>query len=251
MLEAVAPEAEILLTENEGAVRILRLNRPDKLNALNTALTEALHDALVAAEQAPSVHAIVLAGNGRGFCAGADLSEFKVLTPANQHLVVRRADLSCRTYALLQGIGKPIVAAVQGVAMGGGAGLAIGCDMLVVGTGLKFGYPEMRHSIVPALVMATLQRHLGRKLAFEMISTGKLLGAEEVFATGLANRVTTADEVLPAALQIARLWAASSPHAMAATKALFYRSADLTFAAAMDAGRDVNAIMRSFREPAA
>ena len=251
MLEAVAPDADILLTENEGAIRILRLNRPDKLNALNTALTEALHDALVAADEDTSVRAIVLAGNGRGFCAGADLSEFKVLTPANQHLVVRRADLSCRTYALLQAIRKPIVAAVQGVAMGGGAGLAIGCDMLVVGTGLKFGYPEMRHSIVPALVMATLQRHLGRKLAFEMISTGKLLGAEEVFATGLANQVTTADEVLPAAIEIARLWAASSPHAMAATKALFYRSADLTFAAAMEAGRDVNAIMRSFREPAA
>ena len=239
---------EVLLVADHGAVRVLTLNRPQKLNALNTALTAALHDALVAANEDPSVRALVLAGSGRGFCAGADLDEFKELTPANQGLVVKRADLSCRTYSLLQGIGKPIVSAVQGVAMGGGAGLAIGCDMLVAGAGLKFGYPEMRHSIVPALVMASMQRQVGRKLAFEMISMGKILGAEEMLGIGLANRVTTADQVLPVALEIATAWAQASPHAMSATKTLFYRSADLPYAAAMDAGRDVNAIMRSFRE---
>jgi enoyl-CoA hydratase len=186
-------DTAVLLVEDRGAVRILRLNRPDKLNALNTALTTALHDALLAAGEDPAVRALVLAGNGRGFCAGADLGEFKELTPANQALVFKRADLSCRTYGLLQDMGKPIVAAVHGVAMGGGAGLAIGCDMLVAGSGLKFGYPEMRHSIVPALVMASLQRNLGRKLAFELISTGRLLGAEELLSLGLANRAVPPD----------------------------------------------------------
>ena len=132
--------------------------------------------------------------------------------------------------------------------MGGGAGLAIGCDMMVAGTDLKFGYPEVKHGIVPALVMTGLQRQLGRKIAFELISLGRTLGAEEVLALGLANRVAAPDAVLDTAFGIAEAWAAASPVAMAAAKALFYRVADLPYDAAMAAGRDVNALMRGFRK---
>ena len=130
--------------------------------------------------------------------------------------------------------------------MGGGAGLAIGCDMMVAGETLKFGYPELKHSIVPALVMTGLQRSLGRKAAFEMVSLGRLIGAQEAVALGLANRV--AADPLAAALEIAEAWAKASPLAMAAVKQLFYRVSDLPTDAAMAAGRDVNAIMRGFRE---
>ncbi len=240
--------SDVLLTEDRGAVRIVRMNRPDKLNALNTALTQALLDALEAADQDEGVRSIVLAGAGRGFCAGADLSEFKDLTPERQHLVVKRADLTCRTQSMLQKLGKPIVSAVQGSAVGGGAGLAIGCDMMVAGSDLKFGYPELKHSIVPALVMTGMQRQLGRKIAFELISLGRLLKAEEAHALGLANRVVPPDRVLDAALEIAEAWARANPLAMQAAKSLFYRVADLPYDAAMAAGRDVNALMRGFRE---
>ncbi len=238
---------DLLLTEDRGAVRILRLNRPDKLNALNTALTQALLDALEAADRDEAVRAIVLAGEGRGFCAGADLAEFKDLTPERQHLVARRADLTCRTQSILQKLSKPVVSAVHGAAVGGGAGLAIGCDMMVAGTDLKFGYPELRHHIVPALVMTGLQRQLGRKAAFELISLGRMLSAGEAQALGLANRVVAPDAVLDTALEIAAAWAAANPLAMAAAKSLFYRVADLPYDAAMAAGRDVNALMRGFR----
>lgn len=241
------PDA-VLLTEDRGAVRVLRMNRPDKLNALDTALTQALLDALEAADRDDAVHAVVLTGEGRGFCAGADLSEFKDLTPERQHLVVERADLTCRTQSILQKLGKPVVSAVRGVAVGGGAGLAIGCDMMVAGTDLKFGYPELKHSIVPALVMTGLQRQLGRKIAFELISLGRLLGAEEVQALGLANRIVAPEAVMETALGIAESWSQANPMAMAAAKSLFYRVADLPFDAAMAAGRDVNALMRGFRE---
>lgn len=240
--------SDVLLTEDRGAVRIVRMNRPDKLNALNTALTQALLEALEAADQDEGVRSIVLAGAGRGFCAGADLSEFKDLTPERQHLVVKRADLTCRTQSMLQKLGKPIVSAVQGSAVGGGAGLAIGCDMMVAGSDLKFGYPELKHSIVPALVMTGMQRQLGRKIAFELISLGRLLKAEEAHALGLANRVVPPDRVLDAALEIAEAWARANPMAMQAAKSLFYRVADLPYDAAMAAGRDVNALMRGFRE---
>lgn len=236
----------LLLTEDKGAVRILTMNRPDKMNALNTALTQGVLDAMLAADAAPGVHAIVLAGAGRGFCAGADLAEFKHLTPDQADAVVRRADLTCRVQMVMTQISKPVVAAVQGAAVGGGAGLAIGCDMAVVGRDLKFGYPEVKHSIVPALVMTGLVRALGRKQAFEMISLGRLIGAEEALALGLVNRI--ADDPLAEALAIAETWAAAEPRAIRAAKQLFYRVSDLPTEAAMQVGRDVNAMMRSFRE---
>lgn len=247
MSEIEAAEA-VLQIEDRDSVRILTMNRPKKLNALNTRLTRSLRDALRAADAASSVRAVVLAGAGRGFCAGADLTEFKDLTPAQQDLVVERADLTCETLSMLQKLSKPIVSAVQGVAVGGGAGLAIGCDFMVAGENLKFGYPELKHSIVPALVMTGLQRQLGRKIAFELISLGRLLTAKEAQALGLVNRVVPPEVVLAHAIEIAQTWALSNPMAMAAAKSLFYRVADLPFEAAMAAGRDVNALMRGFRE---
>jgi enoyl-CoA hydratase/carnithine racemase len=242
-----APSEQVLLVEDRDAVRVLTLNRPHKRNALNTALTRALDDALTAADRDPDVRAVVLTGNGRGFCAGADLSEFSALTPDNPEAVLERADLTARLQTRMQRMGVPVVAAVRGAAVGGGAGLAIGADMTVAGTDLKFGYPELRHSIVPALVMTGLQRQLGRKLAFEMISTGRLLTAAEAAEQGLVNRVVEPDEVVPAAMEIARQWAAVEPRAIRAAKDLFYRVADLPTEAAMRAGQDVNALMRGFR----
>ncbi|MFI0479029.1 enoyl-CoA hydratase/isomerase family protein [Actinomadura sp. 9N215] len=241
------PESEVLIVEDQGAVRVLRMNRPAKLNALNTELTQALYDALRDADADDAVRAVVLTGAGRGFCSGADLSEFAGLTPADQHAVIRRAELTTRTQMMLQQLTKPIVSVVHGPAMGGGAGLAIGCDMMVAAADAKFGYPEVRHSIVPAIVMTGLQRNLGRKLAFELISTGRILDAAELAALGLANRVAEPQDAEKAALEIASGWAEVNPLAMAAAKNLFYRVADLPFAEAMRTGGDVNTIMRGFR----
>ncbi|MCD1619314.1 enoyl-CoA hydratase/isomerase family protein [Salipiger marinus] len=240
-------DEKLVLIEDRDAIRIVTMNRPDKLNALNTALTQQLLDALLAADAAEGVRAVVMTGAGRGFCAGADLQEFKHLTPAQAGAVEARADLTCRLQVAMQKMAKPVVAAVHGAAIGGGAGLAIGCDMVVVSGSLKFGYPEVKHSIVPALVMTGLVRALGRKQAFEMISLGRLIGAEEALALGLVNRVVTGDP-LPAALEIAEAWAKAEPRAMRAAKSLMYRVEDLPLDAAMLAGRDVNALMRSFRE---
>lgn len=242
-------DQDLVLTEDRGAVRIVTLNRPEKMNALNTTLTQGILDALLAADDAPAVHAVVLTGAGRAFCAGADLGEFRHLTPRESDAVVKRADLTSRLQTVASRMAKPVVAAVGGAAVGGGAGLAIGCDMAVVGRDLRFGYPEVKHSIVPALVMTGLVRALGRKQAFEMISLGRLIGAEEALALGLVNRI--ADDPLAEALAIAEIWAAAEPRALRAAKQLFYRVSELPTEAAMQAGRDVNALMRSFREPKA
>lgn len=238
----------VLLADDHGAVRVLRMNRPDKLNALNTELTQALLDGLTEADADESVRAVLLCGEGRAFCAGADLSEFPNLTPADQAAVRHRSELTARTQLMPQRMSKPVLAVAQGAALGGGAGLAIGCDMLVAATTTRFGYPELRHAMVPAIVMPGLQRHLGRKLAFELISTGRLLDADELADLGLANRVAPPDLAFQTGLDIATGWAEASPAAMAAAKALFYRVADLSFEQGLRAGQDVNTIMRGFRE---
>ncbi|MCG3755355.1 enoyl-CoA hydratase/isomerase family protein [Amycolatopsis sp. Poz14] len=237
----------MLLTENHDAVRVLTLNRPDKLNALDTALTRALDTALDEAGRDPSVRAVVLTGAGRGFCAGADLNEFSSLTPDQPEAVLERAALTARLQTRMQQLPVPVVSAVRGAAVGGGAGLAIGADLVVAGSDLKFGYPELKHSIVPALVMTGLVRHLGRKLAFELVSTGRLLTAAEALSYGLVNQVVEPAEIMPTALAVAQRWASVEPRALAAAKDLFYRVADLPTDAAMRAGQDVNALMRGFR----
>lgn len=235
------------MIEDVDQVRVLVMNRPTKLNALNTALTTELRDALEAAESDRDVNVIVLAGEGRAFCSGADTTEFHELSPANQEAVVERAELTMQLHRQLQTMTKPTVSAVQGVAVGGGAGLAIACDMMIAATNLRFGYPEIRHALVPAIVMTGLQRHLGRKLAFEMIATGRLLDASEARTAGLTNRIVKPDEVRGVAKGLAAALAAQDSRALAATKELFYRVSDLSVEAAMLAGRDANSIMRSFR----
>jgi enoyl-CoA hydratase/carnithine racemase len=236
-----------LLIDNHGPVRVLTMNRPEKRNALNQALTQALLDGLRTADGDDSVRCIVLTGAGRAFCAGADLSEFKELTPDQAALVDRRAALTMTLQGIFPQLTKPVVTAVNGAAMGGGAGLAIAGDVALMASTATLGYPEVKHGIVAAVVMANLVRNVGRKAAFELVATGEPLDAPRALALGLVNRVTAPDELMNEALAMAQKLAAVERPAMAATKALFYRAADLTFAQALAEGRDVNKRMRGFR----
>jgi enoyl-CoA hydratase len=236
-----------LLTENRGGVRILTLNRSDKRNALNQALTQALLDGLRAAETEAGVRCIVLTGAGVAFCAGADLSEFKDLTPEQASLVERRAGLTMELHGIFSKLSKPVVTAINGAAMGGGAGLALAGDMAVMSSAAKLGYPEVKHGIVAAIVMANLLRNVGRKAAFELVSIGEPVDAARALALGLINRVAAPEQLMAEAVALAEKLAAVSPPAMAATKQLFYRVMDLPFADALEQGREVNKRMRAFR----
>lgn len=238
-----------LLTENYGAVRILTMNRPDKRNALNQALTETLLEALRSADADDSVRSIVLTGAGPAFCAGADLSEFKDLTPDNAALVDRRAELTMTLQGIFLSLSKPVVTAINGFAMGGGAGLALGGDVAVMASTAKLGYPEVKHGIVAAVVLANLVRNVGRKAAFEMVATGEPIDAARAYTLGMVNRVTSPEALIEEAVRFADGFAAVSRPAMKATKQLFYRVLDLPFEQALIAGRDVNKQMRAFRKP--
>jgi len=238
---------DVLLSEDRGAVRILTMNRPDKLNALNTELTGALLKALEASRDAAGVRAVVLTGAGRAFCAGADTSEFKTLTGDNPDAVFARADLSMRLHMAFPALGKPIVAAARGHAVGGGAGLCLASDLVVASPTLKLGYPETKHGIVGAIVMTGLVRQLGPKKAFELLALGDPLTAEAAQALGLVNRVVRDETLLDEAVVLADRLAAIDPASMKATKDLFYKVMELPYDRAMEAGRDVNVAMRSFR----
>ena len=236
-----------LITENRGAVRILTMNRPEKRNALNFELTQGLLDALRAADADDSVGAIVLTGAGQGFCAGADLNEFKDLGAGVA--AENRAELTMQLHLTFTRISKPVVAAINGHAMGGGAGIAIASDLAVMAEGAKLGYPEPKHGIVAAIVMANLVRQAGRKAAFELVGTGEPVNAQRALALGLVNRVVPSAELMAVALQFAQKLAAISRPAMQLTKQLFHEAADLPLLQALERGRDANKRMRSFRKP--
>jgi len=238
-----------LLIENHGAVRVLTMNRPDKLNALNFALTRALLEGLKAADADDSVHCVILAGAGRGFCAGADTSEFKDLTPENQKLVEERAALTMSLHRLFSQMSKPVISAINGFAMGGGAGLALACDMAVAGQGAKIAYPEVKHGIVAAIVMPNLVRQVGRKAAFELIATGQTISGARAVELGMINRVVPDDKLMEETLALAQTVAGFSRQAMSTTKALFHEVVDMPLMAALERGRETNAKMRSFKKP--
>ena len=233
-----------LLVEDRGAVRILTMNRPEKRNALNSELTQGLLDALRKADLDESVGAMVLTGAGQGFCAGADLSEFKDLQAGVA--AENRAELTMQLHLAFSRISKPVVSAINGHAMGGGAGLAIAADLAVMAEDAKLGYPEPKHGIVAAIVMANLVRQVGRKAAFELVALGEPVDAQRALQLGMVNRVVP--DALSEALGLAEKLAAAKRPAMAETKRLFHEVADLPLATALERGRDTNKRMRNFAQ---
>jgi enoyl-CoA hydratase/carnithine racemase len=234
----------VLLAEDRGAVRILTMNRPEKRNALDSDLTQALLQGMRDADTDDRVRCIVLTGAGQGFCAGADLTEFKGLTdPAAADA---RAELTMQLHLVFSRLRVPVITAVNGHAMGGGAGLAIAGDIALVAEGAKLGYPEAKHGIVAAIVMANLVRQVGRKAAFELVALGEPIDAQEALRLGMVNRVVALESLLPEALFLAEKLCAVARPAMAETKRLFHEVADLSLAEALEKGRDTNRRMRRF-----
>ena len=233
-----------LLAETKGAVRVLTLNRPDKRNALNTELSRMLLEALRTADDDEAVRCVVLTGAGPAFCAGADLSEFKDLK--DPRAAETRAELTMQLHLIFSKMVTPVVTAINGSAMGGGAGLAIAGDLAVMADGAKIGYPETRHGIVAAIVMANLVRQVGRKAAFELVALAEPVDAKRALELGMVNRVVASKDLLNEAMKIAEQLAAVSRPAMAQTKHLFHEVADLPLDKALEKGRDANRRMRTF-----
>lgn len=237
-------EEQVVLYSVDGAVARITLNRPDKRNALNDAVIAGVKDGLREASRDERVRVVVIAGAGKDFCSGADLSQLQRIAQATVAENAEDARSLLELFLLIRQIPVPVVAAVTGRALAGGCGLASACDLVLASTSARFGYPEVRIGFVPAMVMAILRRNVSEKRAFELLTRGLELSAEQAHAFGLVNEIYAdenfADEVATYVDEFAKL----SRSAVALTKTLLYQMDGLSFSAALETGADVNVIAR-------
>jgi methylglutaconyl-CoA hydratase len=200
---------------------VLTLNRPDRRNALSQGLIIALGEAVARARDDAAARCVILTGAGASFCAGMDLAELResAASPA-EAAVFEDALRLARLFDLIYTLPKPTVAAVNGVAVAGGAGLVSVCDLALAVPAAKFGYPEVRRGLVAAMVMPHLLRHVGQRMARYLLLTGELIDADEACRCGLVNAVVPPAALLERALALARSLAEGGPQVLALTKTL-------------------------------
>ena len=226
----------------------ITLARPEKRNALDLEMARALREALVRCEQDPEVRVVLLDAEGRDFCAGADLAALEAMLGAGAPAHRRDAEALGAVFATMRALTRPVVAAVRGRALAGGAGLATACDIVVAAEDATFGYPEVRVGFVPAMVMTMLRRAVGEKRAFELVATGRLVDAREALALGLVSRVLPAAEFEAGVAEIVAGLAASPPGALRLTKRLFYALDGVPFVEGIGLGADTNVDARATEE---
>ncbi|MFG2754998.1 enoyl-CoA hydratase/isomerase family protein [Streptomyces wuyuanensis] len=223
-------------TERTDRTLIVRINRPEALNALDVDSMRALNEALREFRDDPELLVGVVTGTGdRAFCTGADLK--RTLPPRTSFAQSYFAPyeqsvddgLYVRAITLSElNIGKPLIAAVNGHALGGGAEIALDCDLRIAGESATFGLPEARWASVPAVGgVSKLLRAVPRAVAMRMILTGERIGAEEAHRIGLVSDLVPDGDLLPAALDLANRIAANGPLAVKSLKALAERTQDL------------------------
>lgn len=232
-------------TALEGGVLTLTLDRPERRNALSRSLVEALHQALERADLDAAVRVVALRGAGKDFCAGADLDE--LLASADKALDEneREALQLGRIFERIRALPKPVVGIIQGRALAGGAGLALACDLTVAADNSAIGFPEIQRGFVPAMVMTLLRRAVPEKLAFDLVATGRMVGAKEASALGLFSRVVPAGDTDRTARELLDALAGFSATAMGLTKRLLYQLDGTGFAEGIALGARVNAAARS------
>jgi len=218
--------SSIVLYEIRSPAAVITINRPDKQNALSRALIADLLAAFERANNDPAARCVVLTAVGKVFCAGMDLGELadSLKLEANEADVIwddvkRLCDLFERIYTLP----KPTVAAVNGSAVAGGAGLVTVCDLAIAVHEAKFGYPEVHRGLVAAMVMPHLLRHVGERAARRLLLTGELIQADEAYRLGLINEAVSADQLNDRVTMLCGVLAKGGPNALAKTKELLRR----------------------------
>lgn len=229
----------------ENGVLTVTLNRPDKKNAIDTPMIDALFHALERADLDAAVRVVAVRGAGGDFCAGMDLHE--LLASADQSVEENRRAALHFAYIFLRmrQLPKPIVAVVRGRALAGGCGLATACDLVLAAESSKFGYPEVLRGFVPAIVMTLLKRTVGEKVAFDLAATGRILEAPEAADLGLVSRVYEDADFDDQVGEVLRALASASASALAFTKQQFYQLDGLRFEEGLRLGADVNAVSRT------
>jgi methylglutaconyl-CoA hydratase len=215
---------ELVKYEPRSPAVVITLNRPDKRNALSRALIQALKEAFERAKDDAKVRCVILTGAGPAFCAGMDLAELtESLQQPAESAIWEDAQRLANLYDLIYALPKPTIAAVNGAAVAGGAGLVTVCDLALAVPTAVFGYTEVRRGLVAAMVMPHLLRHVGERCARQLLLTGELIDAAEAYRTGLINLVVPPEQLLEKAMEWAKSVADGGPNALAMTKSLLQR----------------------------
>ena len=227
--------AELVLFERREAVALLTLNRPEQLNALSRALLEALSSRIREVAADAAVRAVVVTGAGRAFAAGADIAEMQRMSALEAEAFSR---LGHATFAALEALGPPVIAAVNGFALGGGLELALACDWIYAARKARLGQPEVNLSLMPGFGGTTrLPRRVGVGWARELVLSGEPIDAERAERIGLANRVFDDEAaLLEGALAMGRTLAKKGPLAVARAKRVLHegQDADIRLAHALE-----------------
>jgi enoyl-CoA hydratase len=212
-----------LVCSREGAVLVARLNRPENHNALSISLLAELSAAGREAEESDEIRALVLTGTGdRTFCAGMDLKEFAASAGAE---TVNQGDLHIFMRLMYGEFAVPVVAAVNGTAVGGGLEMLYGADIIVAATNARFGLPEVKRGLFPAGAGTLLGTRIPLAAALEIALTGDYIDAARAYELGLVNKVVEPDQLMSAAVDYAQRIAANGPLAVKVTKELVRQAA--------------------------
>lgn len=208
---------EHVKVEKKKEIGIITINRPEARNALNRKMLHELGDALPELENDLQIRVIIIAGN-KDFCAGADIKEMNAIKPEEIESFCRWGH---KVFDQLEGMGKPVIAAVSGFALGGGCELALACDIRIAGESAKFGQPEVNLGLIPGFGgTKRLSRLVGVGKAKEMIFTGDIINAKEAASIGLVNGVVKDEELMAKAEEMAMVIAQKSPIAVKMAKTL-------------------------------
>ncbi|HQQ95235.1 MAG TPA: enoyl-CoA hydratase-related protein [Bacteroidia bacterium] len=205
---------EFIQTNISNEVLVITINRPDKLNALNRQTIEELHETLLEAENQPDIAAVIITGSGqKAFVAGADIAEFAHFSVEEGKQLSSLGHF--KIFNFIENYNKPIIAAVNGFALGGGLELAVACHMRVVSENAKMGLPEVGLGLIPGYGgTQRLAQLVGKGKAFEMIVTGDMINAQDAYKWGLANYVTTPEELMKKCFELALKIESKSPTAI-------------------------------------
>ncbi len=228
---------ENLIVERRGRVAIITVNRPEKLNALNVATRREILAVFEQLRGDPDVRVVVITGAGdKAFIAGADIQEFAGRTALEQRELMRAS----RAFDVMEDFPKPVIAMINGYALGGGCELAMACDLRIASTRAKLGQPEIKLGIIPGGGgTQRLPRLVGEGKAMELILTGEMIGAEEALRLGLVNQVVPPEELEPRTMELANKIAEMSPVALAAAKQAVKNASRLDLRAGLEAEIDL------------
>ena len=244
---------ETLLRSDRGQIAVLTLNNPDKLNALSEQMIDAMQDAFNELEEQPGTKCVIMKAQGRAFCAGHDLREMtrnRQSEDGGKRYFRYLFDKCAAMMMSIQRLPQPVIAQVHGTAVAAGCQMVASCDLAIASKGAQFGVNGVNIGLFCSTPMVALTRNLPRKQAFEMLTTGRLIDADEACRLGLVNRVEEPGDLEQSTIDLAERIASKLGAAVKIGKRAFYEQADMTLEGAYNYAGDVMVENMMYRDTA-